>query len=1181
MVRLGRAVRSASVALALVASGCSRGKEQRPDAAPPPVVLPASTELARELCAALLEERQLDEAERCLKELLARPDSTPADAAQLGVLFFDRFVLREDKDQETDRYKVWAKEARRWCEEALARDDSIAAAHYVLGVLGKEYVLDVDPSFAVEHLRRAVALAPADLGARFHLAVALDELRTPESRDEAIALYDRLVDLGVEFSGVYFGPSMYRMQQQLQRRNRGDDRERAAVLRARHGELPQPASPQQEDQDQKLGQLGRGRRPAAPPPAVPQPAAPARVTWAPPTRVLPSAGVARAIDVADLDADRREDLVVAGERGLWVALQRAGSEGDGVAFDVKRVAETSFAGVVAAELEGDDAASLVAWGPEGPRLFTPDGKGGFADDSSRLPPLAAAAHGVVPVDYDHDGNLDLIVLAEASFRMWRSRGVPRGEDSRRLKLGPIGFDDVTAEREIAGCSGSWLALEDFDSDHDVDLLLGGADAPTLLLSNLRCEKFEALGSARTRLPDRLAHAPWLGDFDHDSIPDALLPGAPTRLWKGRGDLSFEASTVPPPLERAEDLGATLADADLDGGEEWLDAPIAVDLDLDGALDLVAPAGSGEPGVHWSRGRLESPPRRHLLVLRGRKDNRFAVGAVVETRCGARYQRRFVRRPTQLFGFSGAEPPLLRITWPDGVVQYPEQCIEREDVEFARAFASPPGSVVDPPPDPDPQWSEHHPRLPLDPGSDFRVLVLQKKGPPGSCPFLYSWDGARYVFVTDVLGTTPLGLPLPFPGERRYVQPDHDELVRLVPAQLAPVDGEYRFQLTEELRETTYLDRAQLWVVDHEAGVEVHPEERFCFPPFPPQRLHSMRRIEPLARATDQEGRDWTRELAAQDEEPAVPFAPLAETWRGLATPHSLELELPEGARTAKRVRLLMTGWLQWGDASVNMAIAHHGDPRLQFLPPLLSAPEGDGSGDPAETRWRDLGPPVGFPAGKTKTMVLDVTSSLDRADPRLRVTSTLELYWDEIRVALDDDDGQSDAPIAVTKLEPKTAKLWFRGFSRPSARRPEQPQRFDWDRVETAARFDQHRGMLTRYGDVLPLLGSVDDRFVLLSSGDAIDLRFDASAIAPPRPGMARTFLLFLDGWAKDADPNTTHAQTVEPLPFHAMSGYPYADSERFPDDAAHDAWRREWNTRPGRRLIPDLADPALRVDRW
>jgi hypothetical protein len=38
---------------------------------------------------------------------------------------------------------------------------------------------------------------------------------------------------------------------------------------------------------------------------------------------------------------------------------------------------------------------------------------------------------------------------------------------------------------------------------------------------------------------------------------------------------------------------------------------------------------------------------------------------------------------------------------------------------------------------------------------------------------------------------------------------------------------------------------------------------------------------------------------------------------------------------------------------------------------------------------------------------------------------------------------------------------------------------------------------------------------------------------------------------AKDGDANTAFSQTVEPLPFHAMSRYPYPP-ERCPEDASH-----------------------------
>jgi hypothetical protein len=526
-------------------------------------------------------------------------------------------------------------------------------------------------------------------------------------------------------------------------------------------------------------------------------------------------------------------------------------------------------------------------------------------------------------------------------------------------------------------------------------------------------------------------------------------------------------------------------------------------------------------------------------LKGVKDNRAAVGAVVEVRAGDHYERRLALSRRQIFGLGAqSAADVARISWPNGVVQ--------NLVQPANNVVDPTCAVADAPAAP----------------VAARVAVVQKEGLIGSCPFLYTWNGTKYEFVSDVLGITPLGLPM---KEGMYVPPDHDELVRVTGDQLKAADGEYRMQFTEELREVTYLDRAQLWVVDHPADVEVHPEERFTFPPFPPQKIHTIRGALPCVKAVDQEGRDWTAALANVDGVHAVPFKPVDSRYLGLVTSHVLELTLPDAVKSAKKVRLLMTGWLFWTDASVNIAADHTG--KFDFVPPIFSVPDGQGG-------WKECGPPVGFPAGKTKTMVLDVTALLNRDDPRLRIFSTIRLYWDAIRVAVDDDD----APITVTKVEPKSAQLWSRGFSSPVVdARPDQPDRFDWNDLAREPRWNQHPGLLTRYGDVAPLVTAIDDRFVILSAGDAIDLRFDAKT-TPVKPGMARTYLLFLDGWAKDGDPNTMYSQSVEPLPFHGMTGYPYGPSEHYPDDDAHAGYRAQWNTRPGRRLIETLLVPPAAV---
>ena len=75
-------------------------------------------------------------------------------------------------------------------------------------------------------------------------------------------------------------------------------------------------------------------------------------------------------------------------------------------------------------------------------------------------------------------------------------------------------------------------------------------------------------------------------------------------------------------------------------------------------------------------------------------------------------------------------------------------------------------------------------------------------------------------------------------------------------------------------------------------------------------------------------------------------------------------------------------------------------------------------------------------------------------------------------------------------------------------------------------------------------------------------LRFAAEAFGPVPEGHRRSFLLKTDSFCKDMDLYTAYSATVEPLPFHAMSGYPYGPDEQYPDTEKTRAYRRRFNTR-------------------
>ena len=103
-------------------------------------------------------------------------------------------------------------------------------------------------------------------------------------------------------------------------------------------------------------------------------------------------------------------------------------------------------------------------------------------------------------------------------------------------------------------------------------------------------------------------------------------------------------------------------------------------------------------------------------------------------------------------------------------------------------------------------------------------------------------------------------------------------------------------------------------------------------------------------------------------------------------------------------------------------------------------------------------------------------------------------------------------------------------------------------------------GNYTRYGDVTPLVTGPDDLFALFGSGDEVRLLFQPPTAAPE--GVTRRYLIYTKGYYK-AYNNTFVSRTVDPLPFDAMSNFPYDTSvEQYPTDDLHRQYLRDYNTR-------------------
>jgi tetratricopeptide (TPR) repeat protein len=593
---------------------------------------------------------------------------------------------------------------------------------------------------------------------------------------------------------------------------------------------------------------------------------------------------------------------------------------------------------------------------------------------------------------------------------------------------------------------------DFNNDGTADPCVPGTDSAKVL-SHV--------------FPGRYRACVWV-DYDHDYDLDLLLLGDVSVLYRNNGTAAPTRESFPfadgratagvvfdlHPESDAFDVlvaydgrPAVLYRDRLLGQYEAIDLPFSIsgplraaDLNHDSLTDIIAAGralfnrkGKLEPGP---LPQAKTPSGKQLPVtLEGVKSPKLAYNSRVEIRAGNLYRKLWYYGKRITFDLGPtAEADSVRVTWPNGLVQ-----------NEVRVPAGKPLHIREAP----------------------RLL--------GSCPSVFTWNGRRFQFIADVLGTAPL-------GANRGEFPLHpEESIDIPGGALVPVNGGYEIRITEELREVAYLDAVRLIAVDR-----------------PESKAAPLRPV--AARARD--GRDALEGLSARD---------------GVYAPGYIEIDFP--AVPAGPLELVAHGWVDWPDGSQFRAAQQAGI-NLRF--PALEARGSDGV-------WRTIAADMGVPAGKPKTLRVPLPHGADAR--RLRIVTDLPVYWDEILLAPPEPAAQR-RPLA-----PVSARLRFRGFSKLISR-PGKPEWFDYHVTAAGTLWNQAPGLYTRYGDVMPLLHRTDDRLAVMGSGDEVTLRFPATELPPAPRGWKRDFMLHVTGWSKDADPNTLYGRSAEPLPFRAMRSY-------------------------------------------
>ncbi len=1100
-------------------------------------------------------------------------------------------------------------EASNMLRGVLAEDPDNPYAHYSLGIILTQNGGPASMDEACQHFAAVTRIDPRDPGGWYQLG----KCREADDPEAAQAALRKAIELDPYLSSAVYGLAMLE--------NRSGRRDEGQRLLAEHQRLR--SSDWDSTIEIKYGRMGRyaeviGRAPkqtaqATAPLPLFEPVEALQVTLAEATRWATRQDFhgdsitelrGRAFDrfgitsaTLDFDGDGRTDVLLLGAvvRDGKLADVLLRNDGAWHFSDVTAAAglagDRASLGCAIGDFDNDGRPDLVISGAGILRLFRNTG-GKFEDvtDVAGISSEPIVHLGAAFVDLDQDGDLDLYVAnyckledaaqaftdelpAAVANSFYMNVGEARtmeADESEQDGAAPLSaaFRAVSQPASLVdGEHSVGIAIGDFDNDRDVDLCLIQDQAPATLILNDRVMRFHRQTIDASVLPLGSYNGAVAADLDKDGRPDLWVVAAGAGrarllLNRGSGDggVRFEAGTT-----NAEAMPhARLIDLDLDG---WFDiagvsrgAPVLVrneggrmvqmpdafgwqarqqpagppgtagsaaagpgacviaDLDGDGPADLLmlgehaAALRNRGNGNHWIK-----------LALTGKREvgkemrtNRDAVAARFTLHASDLWVQ--AEQGSQIAGLGQSYEPILiglgprsdidvvRVRWPDGTLQ----------AEFQQ-------------------------------GADRLVVLGQQQRKTISCPLLFTWNGSRFEYIADFLGGGGLGY-LIAPGT--YAQPDPDEAVKIDPGKLVPNGGRYVVKIVEPMDEVTYLDRLTLVAIDHPADLTVQPNERFAPPESRPDgRLYAYR--DPIfpVRATDHRGRDVTDKLRHWDRSVVDGFR-LRGSWVGYAEPHWIVLDFADrlaGFAAQDPLVLYLAGWVEYPYSQTNYAAATAG---VTFEPPRIERLGHDGA-------WETIFPVAGFPAGSPKMMTLDVTGRLGGPRCVLRIATNAQVYWDQIFVA----PAEETAALPMRELPVIDAELGYRGHLAEFSPDGDEPTVHDYHHL-SAVPLVRQAGNLTRYGAVRDLLNDEDDRFVIFGAGDELTVDFDATQLPDLPEGWRRSFVLRSWGYCKSADVLTALSDTVEPLPFRGMSGYPFRPDEHPADAAAQEAYRRAFNTR-------------------
>jgi hypothetical protein len=396
---------------------------------------------------------------------------------------------------------------------------------------------------------------------------------------------------------------------------------------------------------------------------------------------------------------------------------------------------------------------------------------------------------------------------------------------------------------------------------------------------------------------------------------------------------------------------------------------------------------------------------------------------------------------------------------------------------------------------------------------------------GSCPSLEVWNGTGYSYVGEVNDGTG------WLGYLEYFQPDGSmvfsynypyDYMKLDSTQLQPLNGFYNFKIAELSDEIFYLDSVKMIAVDQPADVNVFSTaSTFIYNLTGQGTIYTVSdNLATPVSAVNGTGQNVLPLISKLDGNFTT-----GTTWAW----QSLTLNI--GNLTgAQEINLVVAAKITWpttqagGENFLNYA----NQPGVTPSPPpymQVMAPNGSWVNVPDDREF-----PI--PHVTDSEFVVNLTGLFPTNNYELKINYYQDIQFDYIGIST-----TLQQNIIVHTITPSSANL---------------EQAFGVN--------SNSSGAFTKYGDVTALLQSADDKFVIGREGDVVSIQFSANL--PPVPkGWVRDYFIVASCWFKgEGLPYVPF--TVNPLPFQAMTSFPYPSNESYPYDADHLAYLQEYNTR-------------------